>query len=101
MNKDEIIDRISMLRTRANYSARRLSLDLGMNQCYINRMETSHDFLPSLEVFMDIIETCGSTPSEFFYYNMDEYKNDKEIIELLKKVSPTKKQALIGLLKDN
>jgi len=100
MEKKEIIERISKLRTRANLSARALSLNIGMNKSYINRMETKQDFLPSMDAFLDIIESCGSTPAEFFYYDINQYAKDKEIIELLSKASDEKKTAIISLLKN-
>lgn len=49
MNKKEIIHRISSLRTKANLSARELSLRAGLNAGYVNRLETSADeFSPSI-----------------------------------------------------
>lgn len=49
MDKNEIINRISFLRTRANLSARALSYKIGKNDAYINRMENKRDFLPTIE----------------------------------------------------
>lgn len=66
MDKIEIINRISYLRTRANLSARALSQKIEMNDGYINRLEAKKDFLPSVEVLLRIIEACGSTTEEFF-----------------------------------
>lgn len=40
MELNEIINRISQLRTREGLSARELSLRIGKNEAYINRLET-------------------------------------------------------------
>lgn len=95
----EIIDRISFIRTRAHLSARELSLRIGKNESYINRLEYRKNFEPSISVINDIIEACGSSLEEFFYYDINQYKKDKEIIELLQSVNDKKKQALIDILK--
>ena len=100
MDKNEIIDRISRLRTRANLSARALSMEIGMNEGYINRLESKRDFSPSMDVLLNIIEVCNSTTEEFFYYNLDNYSKDMKIINLLKKTSQDKKNAIITLLED-
>ena len=54
MNREDIIDKISMARTSANLSARALSQIIDMNENYISRLENKRDFLPSLEVFLKI-----------------------------------------------
>lgn len=102
MNREDIINKISMARNNANLSARALSQIIDMNENYINRLENKRDFLPSLEVFMKIIEACNLTPDQFFYYDMKAYNKDLEIIKLLKNTSEEKKNAVISLLqKDN
>jgi len=87
-----IISRISELRVRANLSARELSLQADLNDSYINGLETRKNFLPSLEALLSIIEVCGSTPIEFFYYSLDSYKQDEELIDLLKSTTPSEKR---------
>ena len=99
MDRFEIIKRISRLRVRANLSARELSQRIELNDGYINRLESKKDFLPSMEVLLKIIENCNSTPAEFFYCDIESYKQDIEIIRLLKGVNQDKKAAVIALLK--
>jgi len=102
MNRDDIINKISLARSNAKLSARALSQIIDMNENYINRLENKRDFLPSLEVFLKIIEACNLTPDQFFYYDMKAYNKDIEIIKLLKNTSEEKKNAIISLLqKDN
>lgn len=101
MNKDDVIARISQLRIKAGLSARDLSLRIGKNGAYISRLESKNDsFEPSVSALLEIIEACGSTPLEFFYYNIYDYQKDKEIIDLLKNVNQVKKDSIINLLKN-
>lgn len=101
MNKNEVVDRISQLRIKAGLSARELSLRIGKNSAYISRLESKNDsFEPSVSALLEIIEACGSTPLEFFYYNIYDYQKDKEIIDLLKNINQIKKDSIINLLKN-
>ncbi len=101
MNKDDVVARISQLRTKVGLSARDLSLRIGKNSAYISRLESKNDsFEPSISALLEIIEACGSTPIEFFYYDIYSYSKDKEIIDLLKSASSIKKEAIINLLKN-
>jgi len=96
----DIINRISYLRTRANLSARELSLRIGKNEAYINRLEYRKNFEPSITVLLDIISACGSTVDEFFYYDLTQYASDTQVIALLQNCkNDNKKQAIIELLK--
>lgn len=100
MNKDDVVKRISMIRTKAGLSARELSLLIGKNSAYISRLESKNDsFEPSVSALLEIIEACGSTASEFFYHDIYSYEQDKMIIDLLKTASNVKKEAIINLLK--
>lgn len=101
MDKNEVVNRISMLRTTAGLSARDLSLSIGKNAAYISRLESKNDtFEPSVSALLEIIDACGSSACEFFYYDMNAYRQDKDIIDLLKTASPSKKDAIITLLKN-
>ena len=98
MTNLEIIERIGYFRTKAKLSQKALSIDIGMNIGYINRLESKKDFLPSLEVLMKIIEVCGITAEEFFYTNVTSYATDKQLLNKLSDLSDDKKEALIKLI---
>lgn len=98
MDLNKIIERISQLRTKAGLSARELSLRIGKNEAYINRLENKKNFEPSISVINDIVEACASSLEEFFYYDMIQYKTDKQVIDLLKTVPESKKKAFIEIL---
>lgn len=102
MEKEErhkFIERISKLRVDNNLSARKLSLAIGKNAGYINKLESEKDFLPTIDTLFDILDICKTTPAEFFYDSPSQYKKDKEIIDLLSTVDEDSKQAIITMLK--
>jgi len=99
MDKLEIIERIGYFRTKAKLSQKALSIDIDMNVGYINRLECKKDFLPSLEVLLKIIEVCGVTVEEFFYSDIENYEQDKQILNKLKDLPRDKREALLNLLK--
>ncbi len=98
MDLKDVIQRIGYFRNRANLSARALSLDIDKNPAYITKLEAG-EFEPSMQVVLDIIETCGTTPEEFFYENVNSYKLDKENLQIIEKLNESKKTALKELLK--
>ena len=50
MYEDFFADRIASLRNQKDVSAREMSLSLGQNSSYINRIENKHSF-PSMRLF--------------------------------------------------
>ena len=65
MYEDFTRERIAQLRTEKGVSARDMSLSLGQNSSYINRIENKKS-LPSLQVLFWICEYFGITPQQFF-----------------------------------
>lgn len=65
MYEDLIAKRLAYLRTAKGVSAREMSLDIGQNGSYINRIENGKS-TPSMQGFLYICEYLGVTPSEFF-----------------------------------
>ncbi len=98
MNGKEIIERIGYFRTKAKLSQKALSSDIDMNIGYINRLESKKDFLPSLDVLLKIIDACGITVEEFFYSDIKNYEEDKQILCKLKELPLDKREALLKLL---
>jgi transcriptional regulator with XRE-family HTH domain len=99
MTNEEVITRISIFRVRANLSARALSIAIEKSDGYIHNLETARNFLPSLSTLLKIIEACGSTPEEFFYSDIHQYKTDKKALDFLKTLSETQKEAIMNLYK--
>ena len=97
MTQLDIIERISIIRTRANLSARALSIRIGKNPAYINHLETGKHIEPSLSTLMDICEVCNVSMEEFFYENFEQYLLDKQTLAFLKTLSPAQKNAIMNL----
>ena len=77
MDEKHFSQRLAMLRTAKNVSAREMSLALGQNASYINRIENGWA-LPSMQCFFYICDYLGVTPSEFFdEQNADPYKQHR------------------------
>ncbi len=97
MNLKEIILRIGYFRNRANLSARALSLEIDKNPAYITKLEAG-EYEPSMQVVLDIIQACKTTPEEFFYEKYQSYSIDKQSLKLIDKLNDKQKNALNDLL---
>ena len=65
MFEDSFTKRLASLREQKGVSAREMSLALGQNGSYINRIENGKTF-PSLQAFFYICEYLQVSPKEFF-----------------------------------
>ena len=65
MYEEFVANRIKQLRKQKEISAREMSLAIGQNVNYINRIERSYN-LPSLQGLFYICEYFDITPQEFF-----------------------------------
>lgn len=63
--------RLAKLREELGISARQMSLELGQNESYINRIENGKIY-PSLQVFFYICDYLHVTPKEFFDEDLPE-----------------------------
>lgn len=92
-----MVERISSLRVRNNLSQRELSLRIGKESSYINRLEQSK-FIPSVDTLYDIAEACNTSIEELFYRDMEQYRTDAELLKILQALSKEKKDLLIRFL---
>lgn len=92
-----IVERIGIIRHNANLSARELSKRIGMNDGYINSIESGKS-IPSLPALINILEVCDVSFEQFFYDNFKDYSLDKKYLEVLKNMNSDKKKALIDFL---
>ncbi len=98
MTIDEVVRRISYFRNKAGLSARDLSLMLGKNESYINKLEIKEFNLP-VKVLLDILECLGVSVEEFFSSNYENFKTENELRGLIKNLSKEQMEALLKLLK--
>lgn len=66
MYEEFFAERLNFLREERHVSAREMSLAIGQNESYINRIE-NHLAFPSMQVFFYICEYLDITPEEFFH----------------------------------
>lgn len=80
--------RLSILREARKVSAREMSLSIGQNESYVNRIENGKAF-PSMQGFFYICEYLGITPEEFFSeQNVDPIRS-RRMNDQLGRLTPT------------
>lgn len=94
-----LIDRLGYLRNRANLSARELSQRIDKSIAYMAKFDNG-DFSIPTEVLLNAIETCESTPEEFFWEDIAKYKEQKELITTFEKLSDESKETIRNLMKN-
>ncbi|MGN0293358.1 MAG: helix-turn-helix domain-containing protein [Lachnospiraceae bacterium] len=98
MYEDLFAERIALLRNSKNVSAREMSLAIGQNESYINRIENKHAF-PSLQVFFYICDYLGITPKDFFDMENPEPEKINAIAQQLKRLNSVQLDAILALVK--
>lgn len=79
---DKFSNRLLQLLEQNNLSARHLSISLGYNEGYINRI-INHKTYPNILIFFEICNFFALTPKEFFDY---EVENPTLINDLIKEI---------------
>jgi len=90
--------RLSYLRTQKKVSAREMSLSLGQNGSYINRIENLRT-MPSMRLFFYICEYLEVTPKEFFDIDTINPTMNHEIIDELKKLNSKQLDTVLAVVK--
>ena len=98
MFEDFFIERITSLRNQKNVSAREMSLAIGQNPSYINRIENGKTF-PSMQTFFYIFEYFNISTMEFFNDGCPYPLKTNQIIEALSKLDDTQLDAILALIK--
>lgn len=80
--------RLSALRQQKGVSAREMSLALGQNTNYINRIENGKNY-PSMQSFFYICEYLGVTPQEFFEEKNAAPTRLNDLIVKLERLTPS------------
>lgn len=88
MYEDVFSRRLSELREAKKVSAREMSLSIGQNESYINRIENGKAF-PSMQGFFYICEYLGITPEEFFNEKAADPVRTKLLAERLERLKPS------------
>ena len=88
--------RLALLRSRKNVSAREMSLAIGQNESYINRIENGRVY-PSMQCFFYICEYLGVSPAEFFYTEEDAPPKLCTALELLQQLDERQLELVIAV----
>ena len=99
MLHDFIAKRISELRISKGVSARDMSLSLGQNASYINRIENGKS-LPSLTALDYICEYLGITLHEFFDEGNVQPGRLREVNEELRKLTPAQIDIILSMARE-
>ena len=96
MDEQKFSQRLAELRAAKNVSAREMSLALGQNASYINRIENGWA-LPSMQCFFYICEYLGVTPAEFFdEQGTDPYKQ-KRMEDAMRRLNAKQRDLVLTL----
>jgi len=98
MFEDFFVERLISLRNQKNVSAREMSLALGQNGSYINRIENRLAF-PSMQVFFYICEYFQISPQEFFDDNNPAPEKINQITEEVKKLDDFQLDTVMTVIK--
>ena len=99
MFEDFFVERLTSLRNQKNVSAREMSLALGQNPSYINRIE-SGKALPSLSLFFYICDYFQITPKDFFNDEKNNFYYTGELIREIQKLTGPQAQHLLAVIRD-
>lgn len=98
MDLKEIRMRIGYVRSKANLSAREVSLRMGMSPQYVAQLESGRIVL-TVEKLLQILQICDFPIERFFCSNIDEYDVDVELQSLIESLPLNKKQNIIEFIK--
>ncbi len=98
MFEDFFVERLISLRNQKNVSAREMSLALGQNGSYINRIENKQA-LPSMQAFFYICEYLQISPKDFFDEDTPSPIKINQIIEGSKKLDDIQLDTVIAVIK--
>lgn len=93
-------NRLRFLRNERNISAREMSLALGQNETYINKIETGQRSV-SMESFFRICTFLKISPADFFDENIKNTTFDTNTVQnLFRKLTPNQAEIVIEIMKE-
>ena len=100
MTEDFFRDRLRFLRNELGISAREMSIELGQNESYINKLETGKTST-SIESFLNICDFLQISPADFFSTCVNNSITDvNEIETYIRQLSSPQTRYLKEFLKD-
>lgn len=99
MTEDIFRDRLRFLRNEKGISAREMSLALGQNESYINKIETGKTST-TISPFLNICEYLNISPSDFFDEKVNNVVDIQELVKYFKLLNSKQTKYMIEFLKD-
>lgn len=99
MIEEDFGKRLYELRKVKNVSARDMSLSVGQNAGYINRIENGKA-MPSMSIFFFICDYLGVTPSEFFATQVSNPQRLRQCIKQLETLNSSKFENIAAVIND-
>jgi len=96
MYEDYFAERLAKLRAVKGISARDMSLSLGQNENYINKIENKHN-LPSMTAFFNLCEYLEVSPGEFFNKGISNPEAINNIVQELAKLDDDSLDYILGI----
>ncbi|MBQ6780312.1 MAG: helix-turn-helix transcriptional regulator [Treponema sp.] len=87
------------MRNERQISAREMSLALGQNESYINKIETGKSST-TISSFLNICEYLAVSPADFFNDYVRNSVNVQEIIQYFQRLTPHQAEYMLDFLKD-
>lgn len=97
-NFEQFSNRLSQLRLEKGISAREMSLDLGQNESYINRIENQKS-MPSFEQFFNICDYLDITPKDFFNEEKQNFQSAAPLHREAEKLTPDMAKHFLEIMK--
>lgn len=98
-NVEKFVRRLTELRQQRNVSARDMSLSLGQNESYINKIENQRS-MPSLFGFFCICEYFGITPKEFFDYETESPAISNTLSDEIRRLDYAESMHILEVVRD-
>ena len=98
MDEATFAQRLTALRQKKNVSAREMSLALGQNESYINRIENRLSF-PSMQNFFYICEYLNVSPAEFFDLKNNDPCARREILDALQTLDARQLEIVLSVVR--
>lgn len=99
MDTGYVAARVTQLRLKSGFSAKKMSEFIGMNSSYINHIESGKG-LPALTNLFNICDFFGISPLEFFDGENSNPKMIKEILDVLKTLNDNQLALVLGMAKE-
>ena len=100
MDEEFFRDRLRFFRNQKKISAREMSLALGQNETFINKIETGRSST-TISSFLNICDYLRVSPSDFFNTEIKSSAEDaQEMMRLFRSLSPRQSKYMLELLRD-